>query len=87
MYSKIPPDYITSQKIEDLRVVENLRFYIYFYLLTFFGPCIVIYLRNKDKQDEIFFPLNLFQLHLEHGFVWCRNLDTSSSRSELPGKF
>ena len=27
---------------------------------TFCGPCIVIYLRNKDQQDALFF-LNLFQ--------------------------
>jgi len=26
-------------------------------------------------------------LHLEHGFVWCWNLDASGSRSEIPGKF
>jgi len=26
-------------------------------------------------------------LHLEHGFVWCWNLDASDSRSEIPGKF
>ena len=26
-------------------------------------------------------------LHLEHGFVWCWNLDASGSRSETPGKF
>ena len=26
-------------------------------------------------------------LHLGHDFVRCRNLDTSESRSELPGKF
>jgi hypothetical protein len=26
-------------------------------------------------------------LHLEHGFVWCLNLDASGSRSETPGKF
>ena len=26
-------------------------------------------------------------LHLEHGFVWCWNLDTSGSGSEIPGKF
>ena len=26
-------------------------------------------------------------LHLERGFVWCCNLDTSGSRSEIPGKF
>ena len=26
-------------------------------------------------------------LHLEHGFVWCRNLDALGSRSEIPGKF
>jgi hypothetical protein len=24
--------------------------------------------------------------HLEHGFVWCWNLNTSESRSEIPGK-
>jgi hypothetical protein len=23
----------------------------------------------------------------EHSFVWCRNVDTSGSRSEIPGKF
>jgi hypothetical protein len=26
-------------------------------------------------------------LHLKHSFVWYRNLDTSESRSEIPGKF
>jgi hypothetical protein len=26
-------------------------------------------------------------LHLEHSFVWCWNVDTSESRSEIPGKF
>ena len=26
-------------------------------------------------------------LHLEHGFVWCWNLDASGSRSEIPRKF
>jgi len=26
-------------------------------------------------------------LHLEFSFVWCRNLDTLESRSEIPGKF
>ena len=26
-------------------------------------------------------------LHLEHRFLWCWNLDTSGSRSEIPGKF
>ena len=26
-------------------------------------------------------------LHLEHGFVWCWNLDASGSRSETPGKW
>jgi hypothetical protein len=26
-------------------------------------------------------------LHLEHNFVWCWNLDTSVSRSGIPGKF
>ena len=26
-------------------------------------------------------------LHLEHGFVWCWNLDASGSISEIPGKF
>jgi hypothetical protein len=23
-------------------------------------------------------------LHLEHGFVWCRNLDTLESTAEIP---
>ena len=26
-------------------------------------------------------------LHLEYSTVWCRNLDTSESRSEIPRKF
>ena len=26
-------------------------------------------------------------LHVEHGFVWCRNLVTSGSRSQISGKF
>jgi hypothetical protein len=26
-------------------------------------------------------------LHLEHGFIWCCNLDASGNRSEIPGKF
>ena len=26
-------------------------------------------------------------LHLEQSFVWCGNLDTSESRSGIPGKF
>jgi hypothetical protein len=26
-------------------------------------------------------------LHLEHGYVWCWNLDASGNRSETPGKF
>ena len=40
------------------------RFYLRFlwisYFLTFCGPCIVIYLRNKSQQDALFY-LNLFQ--------------------------
>jgi hypothetical protein len=48
--------------------------------------------RNRDKYEML--PLGLkFKeetskvLHLEHSFVWCWNLDTSESRSEIPGKF
>jgi len=26
-------------------------------------------------------------LHFEHSCIWCWNLDTSESRSEIPGKF
>ena len=26
-------------------------------------------------------------LHLEHSYVWCCNLDTSKSGSEIPGRF
>ena len=36
-------------------------------------------LKFKDETCEV--------LHLEHNFVWCWNLDTSKSRSEIPGKF
>jgi hypothetical protein len=38
-----------------------------------------IRLRAKEKISEV--------LHLEHSFVWCGNLDSSESRSEVPGKF
>jgi hypothetical protein len=27
------------------------------------------------------------KLYLEHNFIWCSNLDTSDSRSEITGKF
>jgi len=26
-------------------------------------------------------------LHLERSFLWCWNLDTSESRSKIPGRF
>jgi hypothetical protein len=36
-------------------------------------------LRAKEETSEV--------LHLEHSFVWCRNLDSSEIRSEVSGKF
>jgi hypothetical protein len=48
------------------------------------------------KREKFLFTsnLNLYLreklvklLHLEHSFVWCWKLDTSGSRSEIPGKF
>jgi hypothetical protein len=38
-----------------------------------------IRLRAKEEISEV--------LHLEHCFVWCGNLDSSETRSEIPGKF
>jgi hypothetical protein len=38
-----------------------------------------IRLRAKEEISEV--------LHLEHSFVWYGNLDTSETRSEVPGKF
>jgi hypothetical protein len=35
--------------------------------------------RAKEEISEV--------LHLEHSFVWCGNLDSSETRSEVPGKF
>jgi len=37
-----------------------------------------LYLNSTKKPVKI--------LHLERSFVWCWNLDTSESRSEIPGK-
>jgi hypothetical protein len=34
---------------------------------------------SKEETSEV--------LHLKHSFVWCRNVDTSESRSEIPGMF
>jgi len=36
-------------------------------------------LKFKEENTEV--------LHLEHSFVWSWNLDTSKSRSEVPGQF
>ena len=36
-------------------------------------------LKFKEETREV--------LHMEHTFVWCRNLDTSENRSEIAGKF
>jgi hypothetical protein len=36
-------------------------------------------LKFKEETSEM--------LHLEHGFVWCWNLDASGSRSEISVKF
>jgi len=38
-----------------------------------------IWLKFEEKTSKM--------LHLEHGFVWCWNLDASGSRSEISGKF
>jgi hypothetical protein len=35
----------------------------------------------KCKEETIKF------LHLEHSFLWCSDLASSESRSEIPGKF
>ena len=37
-----------------------IKYYTYVTDFTLCGPCIVIYLHNKDQHDELFF-LNLFQ--------------------------
>jgi hypothetical protein len=38
-----------------------------------------IRLRTKEEISKM--------LHLEHSFVWCGNLDSSKTRSVVPGKF
>jgi hypothetical protein len=38
-----------------------------------------IRLRAKEETSEV--------LHLEHSFVWCGNLDSSETRSEVPRNF
>jgi hypothetical protein len=40
-----------------------------------------------SKLDLKFEKESNEMLYLEHGFVWCRNLDASGSRSKTPGKF
>jgi hypothetical protein len=37
------------------------------------------FLPSKEDTSEM--------LHLKRGFVWCWNLNTVESRSEIPGKF
>ena len=58
-------------------------------ILTNDGRCCV-----QQEEDSLYQQIGLkFEvetskmLHLEHGFVWCGNLDASGSRSEIPGKF
>jgi hypothetical protein len=41
--------------------------------------CQQIGLRAKGEISEV--------LHSEHSFVWCGNLGSSKTRSEVPGKF
>ena len=57
-------------------------------------PC--VYGKSCIQQEEgsfyqqigfIFEEESSKMLHLEHDFVWCRNLDVSGSRSEIPGNF
>jgi hypothetical protein len=36
-------------------------------------------LKCKKETSEV--------LHLEHSFIWCWNMDSSQSRSEVSGKF
>jgi hypothetical protein len=38
-----------------------------------------IRLRAKEEISEV--------LHLKHSFVWCGSLESSDTRSEVPGKF
>ena len=59
--------------------------------------CIGIHVKYpsvQQEEDSLYQQIRLkFEeetskmLHLESGFVWCRNLDASGSRSEIPGKF
>ena len=53
-----------------------------------------IHILNSEISNSMpYLPLLKFgektnkMLYLEHGFVWCWNLDASGSRSEIPGKF
>jgi hypothetical protein len=57
-------------------------------LLVLFLGLINIYLMYGRMQIGLKFQEETSEmLHLEHGVVWCRNLDASGSRSETPGKF
>ena len=42
---------------------------------------------NSINIPPIMIINRIYETHLEHGFVWCWNLDASGSRSEIPGKF
>jgi hypothetical protein len=43
--------------------------------------------KKKTKLDLNFKKTSCEVLHLEHSYIWCRNVDTSESRSEVSGKF
>jgi len=64
-------------------------------VIYFTNFCTVIGIRCIQQEEDSFYQqigLKFEEetnkmLHLEHGFVWCWNLDASGSRSEIPGKF
>jgi len=57
------------------------------------GPCILqIWLVTgssiQQEENGLKFKEGTSEmLHLEHGVVWCWNLDTSESKPEMPLKF
>jgi hypothetical protein len=57
-------------------------------------PARITWLRNTHSVDSLRQKIRLRateetseELHLEHSFVWCGNLDSSETISEVPGKF
>jgi hypothetical protein len=75
-------NYLGSMIINDARCTQEIKARIAVAKAAFNRkktPQQQIRPRVKEEISEV--------LHLEHSFVWCGNLDSSETRSGIPGKF